>query len=204
MLFSLDDYKARFRITGTAQDAQIASLRTIASAACERACGRVFEDTGSDVTEYHDGEGIPYICVRRPPITAITAIYIDPARAFGTNTLLAATDYYIVDAGNPLHTGTIELSPGWSASLFTEQPTFGCGRQSVKIIYRGGFQSIPADLREAAMLWAFHMQSHAPGVTSETIGSYSVTYEQSSRGAIPREVSQLLQPFMRKSVGRRM
>lgn len=206
MLFSLDDYKTRFRVTGTAQDALIDVLRRSASAAIERVCNRVLEDDGTEVTEYHDGNLLPYLMVKRPPITSVTGIWIDPSRAFSTSTLVDPTGYFITDEGNPMHAGVVELMPDWLSSLagWSADPSFGDGRQSVKITYRGGFTDIPADLREAAMLWAFHMRSHNPGVTSETIGSYSASYEQSSRGAVPREVQQLLVPFMRKSVGRRM
>lgn len=207
MLFSLDDFKTRFRVTTTATDDQLHALRQSVSAAIERVCNRVIEDDGNEITEYHDGNGLPYILLKRPPIHSVTGVWIDPGRTFDSSTQLASTDYFIVDEGNAMGIGTLELSPSWWAPLAARQmdePSFGYGRQSVKVVYRGGFREIPSDLREAAMLWAFHAQAHKPGVTSETIGSYSASYEQSSRGSVPREVMQLLSPFIRKSVGRRM
>lgn len=201
MLFSVADYQTRFG-AGDDQAEQIAQLAVAVSAAAQRFCGRVLEYDGTETSEIHDAEDQPRIMVRRPPILSLTGLYLDTARAFDASSLVGSSDYSIIDPGDRMHSGTVELlSSAWPFA--SEATSFGLGRQIVKVVYRGGFDDIPPDLKEAAMLWAFHMVGKTPGATTETIGAYSVSYEQAIR-ALPREVSGLLGPFIRKSTGRRI
>ena len=190
MLFSVADYKTRFGITGTAQDERIYAMSVAVTAAANRFCGRILEYDGTETTEYHDGDETAFLALRRPPIISVTSVHQDSSRAWDSTSLLTeGTDYAVLTS-----TGILEFLDG----------TWGCARRSIRVIYRGGYASVPPDLAEAAMVWGFHLDTHKAGVTSETIGAYSATYEQASSGAVPREVKQMLGGFIRPSAGRRM
>jgi len=208
MLFSVQDYKTRFRIRGTAQDDQIDVLRRSISAMCEAHCNREFEYSGNEETEYLDGDGTPIISVRKPPIAAISALYIDPGRAFGTDSLVPAANYEILAGGRKSDQGLIRLldAPQWMpTSGSTWEGYFPDVPRSVKVVYSGGFTSIPLDLKEAAMRWAFSLSGREPGVTSLTIGSYSVSYAQGSKdSAVPPDIRAMLSPYVRIGSRRRI
>lgn len=206
MLFSVADYKARFGITGTAQDGQIAILRQTVSDLIANYCNREFENDGNDETEFHDADGTGYLVVRKPPIISVTSIHVDPARAFGSDTLVPTTDYEILTDVGHRDQGVIRFLE--SASAFPGiGGSFGdaVGSRAIKIVYAGGFTSIPMGLKEAAMRWSFSLSGREPGVTSLTIGSYSVSYSQGvGDTAIPPDIRLALSPYVRVGSRRRI
>lgn len=206
MLFSVADYKTRFNITATSQDAQIDVLRRHVSALASDHCNREFEDSGNDETEFLDGDGTPFIAVKKPPIISIAGIYIDALRTFDSSTLLTTDAYEIMQEGRQRDQGLIRLLEGaeWLPQMATLYGgRFPCMSRCIKVVYRGGFRSIPLGLKEAAMRWAFTLSGHAPGVTSETIGAYSVSYAQSSiDSAVPPDVRAMLAPYVRVGMRR--
>lgn len=151
------EYKTYAGITGTAQDAQLDVLIPGLQAELERQCGRLF-DTGT-YTEYVDGSDSPTISVHNYPITSVTSVsLIDRAEAVVYT--YDATGYKI-DA----NAGLISRQAGglwgglsgagclnwWSPlpSNVTYQlgPAFPDGWRNIKIVYVGGYSSMPADLK---------------------------------------------------------
>jgi len=119
------------------KDAMLAEFVERVSAAISTRCKRVFEFE-SGITEYDDGDGVmSQLMVRRYPIVSVASLYDDPDRAYGSATLIAATEY-TVDKG----WGLIQLD-GFR---------FLKGLQSVKVVYDGGYKVIPQDLERAAII----------------------------------------------------
>lgn len=115
-------------------------------------CGRTFEYEAA-ITEFHDGDGrTRTLLVRRPPIVAVTTLHDDTGRAYLTAHLIAAADY-VVDK----EAGIITLD-GFA---------FATGLQNIKVVYGGGYQVIPQDLEEAALVicaesfWDLHGELRA-------------------------------------------
>jgi len=119
------------------KDAMLAEFVERVSAAISARCKRVFEFE-SGITEYYDGDGVmSQVMARRYPIVSVTSLSDDPDRAYGSATLIAATDY-TVDKG----WGVVQLD-GFR---------FRKGLQNIKVVYDGGYKVIPQDLERAAIL----------------------------------------------------
>jgi hypothetical protein len=198
-LFTSSEFKDHEGITSTAHDTFIGQLATRVSIMVARYCNRLapngvsaLEALGSDLTEYYDGTGEKDLQVVRYPLISVTSVHSDHARAFGAATLVAAADYYM-DKRN----GRIVLMPN-ANTAFATQGIFVKGSANVKVVYQGGFATVPEDLKEAAILWAsaIFARRRAVGIVSESIGAYSVTYQSTrGEGSVPPEVRGLLSPF---------
>jgi hypothetical protein len=196
-LISLTDYKTWAGISGTAQDTVLTFLLDSASTmirqACERDLTTGFESASR--TFYANGADMAAILVPERPITTLTSVaWVDES---GTATLYDATDYtYDADAGivtlqYPItnrFTGTglsgINRS-GWTSfntmqegQGWTESPSFGAGTRNIRIVYTGGYATIPKDLQIACAMVVDTLNSRRGADTlkkSETIGQYSYT-----------------------------
>lgn len=160
-------------------DAELSRIIPSVQAWLEQECYRQFDS--ATVTEYYSGAGsgeVPYLgspqvwrdrlLVKRPPITSITNIWDDPLRAYGSTTLLSASDYVIVDAA----AGIVVL----------DGITFQAGLNNIKITYTGGYSAatMPVDLQQAAieMVWAAREKGlhNLIGVRSRSIADGSVQF----------------------------
>jgi len=151
------EYKTYAGISGSAQDAQLDVLIPGLQAELERQCGRLF-DTGT-YTEYVDGSDSPTICVRNAPITSVTSIALID-RAESVVYTYDATGYKIEAS-----TGLVSRQAGgfwggvtgadclnwWnplpSPISYQLGPAFPDGWRNIKIVYVGGYSSMPADLK---------------------------------------------------------
>ena len=139
-LATLANYKARCAITITdaTRDAALNALIASVSADVAAHCGRVFE-SGS-ATEYRNGRGMTGIYVSRLPVTAVTSVHesVSVPRVYDATTLLVAgTDYDYDDA-----TGKFYRMSG---------AAWQDGEKAVKIVYTGGYATIPPDLEQAVI-----------------------------------------------------
>lgn len=100
-LATFADAKARFGYADSEQT-NVEGLINTASARIELYTKRLLAARTS--TYYLDGNGLDKMVMPEWPINTITTIHIDDERVFGTDTLIASTDYYL-DAEN----GIIEL-----------------------------------------------------------------------------------------------
>jgi len=99
------------------------------------------EETGrflkaQSITEYHDGTGSLLIMLRHRPVNSVTTLHSDSARSFGSNTLIDADDYQVYTNG-----GYIVVT---NAGL-------DVGAQVIKVVYNGGYSTIPHDLKMACI-----------------------------------------------------
>ena len=95
------------------------------------------------------------------PVTAVTSVTID-------GTLLTADTDWDWD--------------GVSPSIALDGYTLDAEEWTAVVVYTAGYASVPADVKAATLSVAAAIYAGAPGVTSESIDDYRVTYE-TSRGA---------------------
>jgi len=116
----------------TSDDALLSSIITRVSTEIEQRCNRHF--IAESVTEYHKGNGRPELLVRRPPINSVASIHIDSERLWSSDTALDADEIMISDDCP----GLIILD----GTIFDREQDI----ENVRVIYNGGYTTIPADL----------------------------------------------------------
>jgi len=88
-------------------------------------------------TEYHSpASRDKRIFPKNFPVNSITSIHDDPDRTYGSDTLITASEYGIMGDD-----ATVEWIDG----------AFAGGTNSVKIIYNGGYSTIPEDLSQGCI-----------------------------------------------------
>lgn len=140
------------KVDDTTNDALLAEMIERVGKDLAGKCGRTFEYEAT-ITEFHDGDGrARTLLVRRPPIVAVTTLHDDTGRDYLAAHLIDADDY-VVDK----EAGLITLD-GFA---------FATGLQNIKVVYGGGYQVIPQDLEEAALVicaesfWDLHGELRA-------------------------------------------
>jgi hypothetical protein len=133
---SLDEINDWLGISGTGEANTVTNLVNETSWHLNRACNREFLQRSQ--TEYYDAIGQSVLWLKNPPVATLV-LYEDSAYAFGTDTVVAATDYNL-----DTDSGRLVLVGG----------TFGYGAGIIKATYTGGYAdgSIPMDLRVAAKI----------------------------------------------------
>jgi hypothetical protein len=95
-------------------------------------------------TEYHHGDGSNKLMLRQYPINSITSVHIstDSPRAYGADQLIGSTYIINDDKSNMIY---------YLDGVFSE------GFNTVKVIYNGGYSTIPYDLERAAFMLASYV-----------------------------------------------
>lgn len=101
------------------------------------------------------------IRIPQRPVTAVDSVTID-------GTLLTADTDWDWD--------------GVSPSIALDGYTLDAEEWTAVVVYTAGYAAVPADVKAATLSVAAAIYAGAPGVTSESIDDYRVTYE-TSRGA---------------------
>jgi hypothetical protein len=117
-------------------------------------------------TEYFDGDGSDTLYVRAYPISAVTSLYVDPDRDYGSETLVDSGDYVYYENEGKVRTDGALLAGG---------------RKSIKLTYTGGYTTAPADLqhaiKELVLFWYKRNTDKRVGVASMSVGDKSMSYE---------------------------
>lgn len=110
------EYKTIFGINDNADQDKYQTLINQASARMELYCKRNLKARDYLTTNalYLDGSGMSNLVVPHWPINSITSLKVDTLRAFGTDTLVAVTDYSYRDGIIRLYSGTF---PGDESGL---------------------------------------------------------------------------------------
>lgn len=138
-------------------------------------------------TEYYDGDGTTLLFLKNYPISSIATIHQDADRAFGSTTLVAATDYFTYADNRKL----IGDGVSWESGL-----------QTIKVVYVAGYEigSIPEDLVNAITMlvdfWFKEYDAHRFGVTSTGTETNRITYEKN----IPMEIKEMINPYRKKVI----
>jgi len=115
-------------------------------------------------TEYLDGPGGRELRLPIYPVTAVASIYDDTAWTWGSDALVASTDYAISD-------GRVGLV------LLKETSTHGswsAARRSLKVAFTAGYATVPADIKAACahavrQVWNFRTEQGRANVSGGVV-----------------------------------
>lgn len=182
-LTTLQAVKDYLGITSNADDALLESFINRVTDSFEAYCARKFKS--ASYTEYHDGKGSDKLFPKQAPITTVTSIYDDSEWAWGASTLIASTEYRIVD----------------EAYIQLKSTTFMDDVQNVKITYTAGYSTIPADVEHACIeqaAWLYRKsKGQLQGVAAKSLADGSISY--SARDLLP-ELKLALEPYRRRKL----
>ena len=190
---TLDQLKDYMRIPrdDVMQDDRYGATLDAASSAIRRYCGREFQE--ASLTEYYDGNGAPWVYVKRPPIITLTSVHDDPDRDYTSSSEVLSAD---------------RITYANEGKIFRTSGGFASSQQNIKVIYIGGFTlpggsaldassvALPDDVRFVCIEFAAFLATHPTGSTlkREVIGGSSVMdfYD----GMIPKPLSMRLDPWV--------
>jgi hypothetical protein len=121
----------------TADDSLLSSIIARVSADVAKRCNRTF--AAGAVTEYYKGNNKSEMLVRRPPVNSVTSIHVDSDRVWGSDTAIDADSIVIA-----------EECPGLITLIDETFDSYG-NVENVKIVYNGGYSTIPADLESKVL-----------------------------------------------------
>jgi hypothetical protein len=186
-LVATADLKSYLQITGITYDTILASIKASVEAWMKIYCRDPF--LVAQYTEYYDGHGSSRLHVRHYPITSIDEVNIDSDRTFAVATKVATADIIQSDQSNS--EGVIEL--------FGE--VFSQGQKNVKVLYKAGYSSVPADLQLAVKIICareFLIQDKKmAGIVSQSVSDKTLSLNLEE---IPRNAWTILQAYRRPLV----
>lgn len=204
----------------------ITSMIAAAQAWIARYCNRE-DTTGNGVhwgtatrTEYLSGNLSEYVMLKFTPITGVTSV--DLVTGASTSVSVATTGLTVdglpisgLAAGTPGSKGKLAYRRGTSGLAhafdsgrpmgpFYGGPHFGDAENGVKVVYTGGYTTIPGDLTFACTMVAANMyrsKSLNPNLKSENLGSYAYTRSDGA-GKTPGivDVDDLLATYRRYTI----
>jgi len=138
------------------------------------------------LTEYYSGDGSNTLLVDQYPITTLTSVYDDPARAYGADTLIDSGDLVI-------------MPEGLACKIIYDGGVFISGVKNLKVTYIAGYITIPYNLQQACLeLIAYFFKNSDEnrfGVVSRTVGDGSLTVETTD---IPKSALRTLREYKKK------
>lgn len=189
-LSTLTDLKVFLNVSGTGSDTYLTAILAAVDAAVKSYCERDIEQ--GTYTEYPDGYGTPLLYLKQYPVNSITDVWVDPNRAFGTDTKLVADVDYLL-RNNKLFriTGTWPQAYAWTKGLLAGElrPSIGV----IKVTYSGGYSTVPADVKLAVHMCCaelFNKQGLARPISSESYEDRSI----STVGPSPDQIYDIIAP----------
>lgn len=166
---AIDTASAYKAFTGsTVSDSIVTSAIAASQAAMERYCGRDAAGFESATwTELYDGTGVDWLQLRHWPVTSITSVSLRESKT--AYTAIEATTYDVTTRGRLYLLAPVSSWDGL-ASEFSE------GTQNWKVVYVGGYSSLPADLVNVCRTMTANLLASRgvdPTLASESVGSYS-------------------------------
>lgn len=205
-LITTSEYKAYAGISDTSFDSFLNVAIPAAQKIIERICGRPYGGFESaSQTEFWDGSETRCYYVKCWPITAVTGVY--EVDSDGTTTEIDSTSYVvspdtkaICRSGSrmvAIGAGLNDVDRAFAVNQTGIYPQFVEGCKNYKVVYTGGFTTVPDDLKWACYRVVDDMVSNRrqpTNIKSESIGDYSYT-----KGIGPQtlvEVKSILADFM--------
>lgn len=131
-------------------------------------------------TEYHKGGG-PLIVLDRRPLISVTSVHDDTSHEFGSDVLVAATDY-------------LTLEPR-RATIRKKSGTFQRGDDNLKVIYDAGFESTPADIRRLAVELVVSAHARRANPDMKSSGHAEGDWERRDMDEEERKLNRVLAPY---------
>ena len=161
-LTTYEAVKAYLGLSDDSDQSLIEDLIDRATDWIESYCDREFAADVEDRTEYRDGQGADWLLVKKPPIISVTSLTVDE------DEIDAADVDTPSDSGYRLYE---------TEGMIHCTSSFGDGRKNVKLIYKGGYATIPEDLVMACIKlvagWYNYAKHGVDGFESEKLGQYS-------------------------------
>lgn len=158
-------------VSGSTDDTLLTTLITRAQAMMERYCNRIFEE--DTYTEDHSG-GAATVQLKNTPVSAVTSV--SSLDASGNATAYAATSYRF-DGDTGIITLTNDedfyFRDSVVGSSALEASSFPCGFKNIRVVYTGGYSSVPADLVQVCVEMAADLYQNRrlnPRMAQENIG----------------------------------
>jgi len=137
-------------------------------------------------TEYQDGRSSDRIVLKQWPIEKPTELWIDHTSNF-------------IDVKNQLDSSRYHVEDDFGVQLIGTM--FPRGRRNIKIVYQAGYDTVPYDIAEAAIMtvsFLYDMRSDRRiGVGQKGKNSENTTF----LGELPEFVTNLLEPHKRMDFG---
>jgi len=142
-LVTLDEYKTYKGIRSPDKDDQLRYIVSAVNSLVKNYCNRSFVDhyVGSDLTSYFDGTDTNLVYLDEVPVQSITSVAISFDGGVSETALVADTDYFI-----DLEDGTVQTVSGTNFTVGTN-----ISHHSLKVIYAGGYEVAPEDLKMACL-----------------------------------------------------
>lgn len=153
------------------------------------------------VTEFHQGNGQTRLYLRRRNITGVTSVYIwsDLQTVASMDSVLpgalVAETVYRTAAND--EQGVLYRAGGWPIACgswgdLTGQPNLSDRAENIRVVYSGGYSTIPYDLQMACIReCTAQITRPVPGLVSErTPGGWAQTFGTSGRAGASQESSQ--------------
>jgi len=169
---TLEKFKRFYNLEGTEDDALICELIDSASTFIESYCGnRKFKER--EYTNYFDGQGHRFLYLEHYPITQLIKV-----------------------EENGVELTDCEMDDNKIAIRRSESQIFAKGVRNIKVQYKAGFATIPADIELACnMLVGFYFrkhEEHSVGLTSQSSAGGTVSYYPAD---IPNEILRLINKY---------
>lgn len=195
-LTSISEYKTYAGISGTSEDTRLTALLAVAEDIVKKIGGREFES--ATYTETHDGDGAAAIILTERPVASITSVvYVSPD---GDTSAIESDTYALNAKAGTLRRVGYQHGPSFT-SMPVSAPGYGpvncwpIGKQNIRVVYSGGYTTIPQGLRLAVWRVIDYLRSDAgrnPQMASESLGPYSYSRLQADPNGPFVEVAQLV------------
>jgi len=197
-LDTLANIKTRLGISGSGDDTLLTKLQESAEACIRNWCERDFD--GGTFTEYFAG-GSSFLHLRNWPVSSVTSVNVDPAREFGSDTVID-DDRYVVHAEH----GVIQAIDGPFVPLIqrglagSEIESWTRGPRMVQVVYAVSTGAVPDDVKEALArlvgCWYRRVKTDSGrnflNVMQQKFGDTFVIYGRDDDSAMPDSVRSLL------------
>ena len=178
-------------LAGTADDSLLSSLIArfdqLAAAFCcyiPQQSGALSLESGTYL-EILDGPGGKYLYLSAKPATAIASIYDDPDLEYGSDDLIAASDYVLHDLE-----GLVILKNDASDGTFSENA------RAIKVTYTAGYTggTMPGAIKHAACLQVAHWYGARAHIGRTNVSAQGQTAALSTLELLP-ETREALKPY---------
>jgi len=188
MLTTVTDIKSALAIAGTGDDALLERILNGADGYIEAVTGRDF--AGGTFTELHAGNRAA-LFLANFPVSAVTSLKVDPARAFGAETERAADTFVLHAARGVIESLTGPFVPG------------GRAPSTVRVVYTTATGAVPHAVQQACAQLVAHWYRQVKTYDDQQYqmlmarGSDAKEWPWSlvSGLKVPPAVAQLLAPF---------
>jgi len=186
-LITLDDYKTAKKITGFGDDVRLEELVTSVSQLVKTYCNNTFVDffAGNKTETFNIDFDNYTVSVDEVPLNSVVSVEERESISSSYVTLVNDSDYYV-----DFETDSILRSNGSNG-----YKNFAKGPGAVKVTYRGGYASCPADLKLAVidLISYYHKDEHKQ---RQTLSGASIqnqgTSGQSGNVGFPDHIKRIL------------